>query len=302
MGKLSYITTYLIYYINYMSNCYYFKNITYNNGLFDDFVDMTYVLLMENSIRESRVYNELNLFKPSKNVKIQYNKGYKNCKKVLCNNKSNWDIMDSTYNIMLDAQKNNYNNILILEDDFVINDRELFNKNTIEDLKHIINTDNIDILLLGITSVYITLSNHKIHKCGGGVFNIPCGGTQGYITKKSLINKYIDLYKINCNEAIKLSNNGHIDWYYSSNKFNTYFYYKPLIVQSLDITENRTTTWNSIITDIFIDIFDLNNNDKNNLLRSYDNLYLFNYILIYLLIILIIIIICILNLIYINIV
>ena len=71
MGKLSYITVYLIYYINYMSNCYYFKNITYNKGLFDDFVDMTYVLLMENSIRESRVYNELNLFKPTKNVKIQ---------------------------------------------------------------------------------------------------------------------------------------------------------------------------------------------------------------------------------------
>ena len=40
------------YIYNSMVNCYRFKNIKNNKSIFDNFVDMTYVLLMENSKRE----------------------------------------------------------------------------------------------------------------------------------------------------------------------------------------------------------------------------------------------------------
>ena len=60
------------------NTCYNFKNLSFNSVLFDSFVDMTYVLIMENSKREKNMYKELNLFKPTSKVKIQYKIGILN--------------------------------------------------------------------------------------------------------------------------------------------------------------------------------------------------------------------------------
>ena len=272
-----------------MDNCYRFKNINYNSGIFDNFVDMTYVLLMENSKREKHVYNELNLFKPTKNVKIQYNRGFKNCSKDLCEQKSNWDIIHSTYNIFLDSIKNNYKNILILEDDFIVNNI-IFDKYIIQDLKDIINNVRIDILLLGIFTSYIITQKSKIYKCGNKL-NIPCGGTQGYIINYDAIVKFIKLYEMSCKQAKIFTNNGHIDWFYNSKHFDTYFYYKPLIIQPLEETENKKTSWNNLLSNIYIYIFNFNNTNKKELVKSYELLYKSNYFIIYILLILILIII-----------
>ena len=84
---------------NVNENCYHFKTIKNKNGLYDSFVDMTYVLIMENSEREKHVYDQLEKFQPTKTVKVQYNKGYKKCKKQLCDNKANWDLFDAHYNV-----------------------------------------------------------------------------------------------------------------------------------------------------------------------------------------------------------
>ena len=48
--------------------------------------------------------------------------------------------MDATYNVMLDAKKNDYKNILILEEDFIVNNNEITNKN-IENIKNTKNTN-----------------------------------------------------------------------------------------------------------------------------------------------------------------
>ena len=47
---------------NINEKCYTFKNIYYKNGLYNKFIDMTYVLLLDNSKREKHVYEQLNKF------------------------------------------------------------------------------------------------------------------------------------------------------------------------------------------------------------------------------------------------
>ena len=74
---------------NINKRCYRFKTIYNEKGLYDDFIDMSYVLLMENSKREKHVYEQINKFQPTKKVNIQYNRGYKKCRKKLCGEKAN---------------------------------------------------------------------------------------------------------------------------------------------------------------------------------------------------------------------
>ena len=278
---------------NINENCYTFKNIHYKNGLYDNFVDMTYILLLENSKREKHVYEQINKFQPTSKVKIQYNKGYKKCKKTLCNDSANWDLFDAHYNVILDAYKNEYKNILILEDDFVINENLIFNKDVINDLNNFINDKCFDAYLLGIPTPKFNFNN-KHQKCPS-LFNIHCGGTHGYFLTNRGIQKMINLYNnLDCNEAIESSNNGHIDWFY--NKLNTYTYYKPLIVQPVEMTENRKNNWNNILDNIYFKLFNLETTDDKEIVESYEKLY--NILKIFTFLISIIIIILIFNILF----
>ena len=278
-------------------NCYYFKNISYDCGLFDSFVDMTYVLIMENSKREENMYKELNFFKPTSRVKIQYNAGFKKCKKKLYQQKTNWDLMDATYNIMIDAKKNGYKNILILEEDFIVNNKQ-FTETNITNIKDYITNNDIDIYLFGnfVPSINITLNSHLkcLHR------KLPCGGTQGYITTDCGIKKFIELYESEDYDLIKnKSDNGDIDWLYNDEYFKTYYYKIPLIIQPMEETENLSNTnFPEMIKDLvyslklkYINLFGLNSTNKEELIKNYDNLYLFSKLIVPVLIIIIIIVI-----------
>lgn len=277
--------------------CYNFKNLSFNTGLFNSFVDMTYVLIMENSKREKNMYKELNLFKPTSKVKIQYNKGFKKCKKNLYKQQTNWDLMDATYNVMLDAKKNDYKNILILEEDFIVNNKKL-TKINITNIQNFIKNKEVDIYLLGnfIPSINITLNTHlKCSHC-----KISCGGTQGYIATNIGIEKFINLYELGNYKLLKnMSNNGDIDWLFNDNYFKTYYYNKPLIIQPLEDTENLSTNnsnykfMNNLIYKlklIYIYLFGLNSKNKDKLISNYDNIYLFSKLLVPILIIIFILI------------
>ena len=54
---------------------------------------------------------------------IVYNKGYKNCKKILPKQMPLYDIIDANENAFEHSLQNNFNNILILEDDFIFSER-----------------------------------------------------------------------------------------------------------------------------------------------------------------------------------
>lgn len=272
--------------MNVNSYCYRFDYIRFNNGLLDNIIDAVYVILLENSDRTENVYKQLNKYKLSKNTYIQINKGYKNCDKKLLKQQSNYDLLDSNYNIWLHANENNYNNILILEDDFIFDDR-ILDRNVLNDLDNFINNYEFDIYSLGnvpiILSPFLLTKHPKI---------LEGAGAHSTILTKQIRNLLIDKYE-NSTDWLKNSR-GHIDWIYITNNFNYHIYYKPLCYQIFPKTENMGT-WDQdlniilkIITNfssnILIPLFKLDKQPQ----PGFDIIYIFSYTLIITLYILII--------------
>jgi hypothetical protein len=96
-------------------HCYDFETIEYKYGIFDSFVDVTYIITINNI---EKVIDKLKLFTPTSKIIIVKNKTYKNCNKLLYQQDSHHDLTNANMNIMYHSIQNNYNNILILEDDF----------------------------------------------------------------------------------------------------------------------------------------------------------------------------------------
>tara|TARA_B110000285_G_C15014991_1_gene558555 strand:+ start:270 stop:1118 length:849 start_codon:yes stop_codon:yes gene_type:complete len=219
--------------MNVNSHCYSFDYIQYSNGLLDNIIDAVYVILLENSDRTENVYKQLNKYKLSKNTYIQINKGYKNCKKILMKQQSNYDLFDSNYNIWLHANENNYNNILILEDDFIFDNR-ILDRNVLNDLDNFINNKEFDIYSLG--NAPLLLSPFLLTKHPKLLFSALA---HSIILPKNTRNILIYKYK-NDVDWLKKSR-GHIDWIYTTNNFNYHIYYKPLCYQTFPKTENMGT-------------------------------------------------------------
>ena len=225
--------------MNINSHCYRFEYMKVNSGLLDKIVDAVYVILLENSERTENVYKQLEKYKLSKNIYIQINKGYKNCNKKLFKQQSNYDLLDSNYNIWLHANEKNYNNILILEDDFVFDNR-ILDINVLNDLDNFINNNDFDIYSLGNAPFICTFFNIKHPKLILG------GTTHSIILTKNIRNILIDKYKNNV--GFLNDSRGHIDWIYITNNFNYHIYYKPLCYQTFPKTENMGT-WDQSLTD-----------------------------------------------------
>jgi hypothetical protein len=114
------------------SECYEFKEFNYEDGFLDSFVDATYIITMFNSSRHQHIKEQLKYYQPTKKIIILCNYGYKNCKKKLFQDLSPYDLTDAYFQILYNSKQNNFNNILILEDDFifdsVIKDKEIINE------------------------------------------------------------------------------------------------------------------------------------------------------------------------------
>ena len=99
--------------------CYKFKDIVYEEGLFDKCIDATYIIFLEgNEERKSNIKTQLEKNQPSKNIHILINKGFRNCKKELKEQLPRYDLIDCFMKVFKDSQMKGYNNILVLEDDF----------------------------------------------------------------------------------------------------------------------------------------------------------------------------------------
>lgn len=130
-------------YITENKDFYTFKENNYEKGFLDSCIDATYIIYLEgNEERMKNINEQLAKYQPTKNVYILFNKGYKNCNKKLPQQKATFDLVDSFYQIFGHAREKNYNNILILEDDFMFNEKikdEELNSN----LCHFLNGKNI---------------------------------------------------------------------------------------------------------------------------------------------------------------
>lgn len=209
------------------NHCYKFKHYKYKEGILDSFIDATYILTLIGSDRINNINRQLEYLVPTKNVFIVLNKGYKKCNKVLHKQLSIYDIIDANANTFEHSFKNNFNNILILEDDFIFSEK-LKDKNIINDIETFFHNNQNKVFYYNLGSFpllfypNINLFNNTYHS----IFSLL--GHANIYNKKSRIEIFKNINNINL----------HWDLYLTLN-YNNYFYKYPLIYQTFPETENK---------------------------------------------------------------
>lgn len=203
--------------------CYRFEKKIFKNGLFNKHIDATYILHLENNGRINDILNQLNNYHPTNIVYILFNKGFKKCEKKKYITNTLYDIVDANLEIFKHAYNNNYNNILILEDDFIF-DYKIFNKTDINNINNFIQKKNNEEFLYHfgcIPILYLPYDdyNNLLY------FGI---GTHCTVFSKSFRNNFLK------KDVSKIS-----DWdMYLNLNSKRYFYHKPLCYQPFIETEN----------------------------------------------------------------
>jgi hypothetical protein len=227
------------------SHAYRYELIENKKGMFDNYVDMAYILTMEESSRRDHYMNQIEKYIPHKTITIQYNKGFKKSNKKLYKQDSVHDLNDAYYHVFLNALKNNYKNIIVFEDNFIFDNT--INQYIVDNIGQFIKNNPYHLYHLGpsfhismpnITSLshlksYILFSSHAV------------------IYNRDYIYHYIKKYEI----GFKLQT----DHIWSGLNILKYAYYKPLCFQIYEDTENRD---NWICSNIAIKIINLLKLDK----------------------------------------
>lgn len=271
--------------------CYYFKEFKYKFGLFDKSIDCSYIIHLEgNNKRLLNIKNQLNKYKPTKNIIIYFNKGFKKCKKKLYKQQTNYDIIDSYIKIFKHAKSKNFKNIFIFEDDFIL-DRLILQ----EDINNINNFCNNNIhkkftLSLGIIPIIYYPENKYINK------SIIGPTTHNYIYSWKIRNFLLKNVK-------EINKCGDFDIYLNQ-IFIKYFYYKPLIFQRFEETENQKNWYNlfgiKLIALKYFKFLEFEKNPKKAFKNHYKLAYISNVMLVLLIILSILIIVYYIRLYYLT--
>lgn len=215
------------------NECYTFKKYIYNNYIFKNTIDATYIINLENNKRLDHIMNQLSKYHPTKIIYICFNKGYKKCKKQSFINNPPSDLVDAFINVFKHAKSMNYNNILVLEDDFIFN-KEIKNQEHINNINNFLINHNNKLFqyYLGCVPFLLIPYNYNNYR------NISLG-THSVIYSKKLRNK-----------ILKINQKNICDWdYFNAIYFikNRYCYYKPLCYQLFTQTENSNYWGKNII-------------------------------------------------------
>ncbi len=222
-----------------MNNCYEFRKLNTGAGIFENVVDACVVITCcesNNYHREHSVYEKLKKHNIHSNTYILYNKGFKTCNKEPNVKHSAQDITHAVYTIFNKFIESD--RLLVLEDDFEINEKYFSNKH-INNIKKFIDKKYFDIYSLGSFSLFFNpLSMH--HRCYDMYV------AQANIYSKMYIKKFIDYFK---NETTDFA----VDYWYNSNpdNFLNYRYFLPLVCQKFPKTENMSN-WDLSESEDFI--------------------------------------------------
>ena len=210
------------------SHCYDFKLLKNNNkGILDDFVDATYILTLVGSERQKHIHEQLKLYTPTKKIYIVYNQGYEKCDKVLTEQIHPYDLTDSYLNTINHSLTNNYNNILILEDDFIFSPL-IKDKSIVKDIHtfFIKNKDKTFYYSLGTAPILFYPNINIFNNTFRGIF---CVYSHAIIYTKKI---QLDIIERK-NENIR-------SWdVFLTNTYLNYFYKYPLCYQTFPKTENQ---------------------------------------------------------------
>ena len=205
-------------------DCYRFERINYNKGFMDNSIDATYILHLEGNGRLESIQTQLKKFQPTKIVYILFNKGFKKCKKNLSKQEPPIDLIDAFLQVFKDAKTRNYKNILILEDDFIFNNK-IKDPKIINDINIFINEKSNEsfMYMLGTLPHFQIPYKSKHYKL------FISTGTHACIYSKKLRDKMLE--KVKFNEII--------DWDIHTNlNYRRYIYIIPLCYQLFPETEN----------------------------------------------------------------
>jgi len=205
------------------NNCYTFKKIIFNKGFFDKSVDATYIIHLENNGRLNSIYNQLKQYIPTKIVYILFNKGYKKCKKQDYIYEPGHDLADAFLTVFKDSKNKNYNNILILEDDFFF-DEKIKNQAICDNINNfIINRKNESYIYSLGCIPFLSMPYTK----NTDILLIKLG-THSCIYSSKLIDN-----------TLLIPENNIKDWdIYTVLNCLKYNYYEPLCYQLFPVTEN----------------------------------------------------------------
>jgi len=204
------------------TKCYRLEQHEFSDGMLN--LDATYIIHLEGNGREQHIHNQLKKYHPTNLVYILYNKGYKRCSKNLHLNEPKIDLIDAFVRVFKDAKHKNYKNILILEDDYIFNDK-IKNKQTQTNVMEFIKKKENEpmIYMLGCLP-FIQMPCDKYTNL------LTCGiGTHACIYTKSVID-----------QVLQENEKDFIDWdYYTFRKYARYMYHEPLCYQLFPETENQ---------------------------------------------------------------
>lgn len=218
--------------------CYKREEILFKKGIFDEIIDVVYIITMENSKeRHQSIKEQLKKYRLSKKNVIFFNKSFQKCEKQLCNyKKTQCKLIKETYEdlthvnqfVFQESLLNNFNNILVLEDDFIFSKR-LYKKNIIKDITNIVKiyekTKQSLVLRLGcIPLLSLPSANKNFRKC------LISLGTHAVIYNKKAFQEILTFKRrsddIDMNTSLLFMN-------------RQLYYKKPLIYQLFKQTENR---------------------------------------------------------------
>jgi hypothetical protein len=262
--------------------CYNFEKRKYNNEN-PLFIDATYIIHLTNNTRYEHIEQQLEHYQPSNIVYILHNNGYKNCKKQDFIDRPAYDLVDAFLQVFKHAKAHNYQNILVLEDDFIFNEK-IKNTQHIKNINHFLidhnNASQPFIYLLGCIP-YIQIPydyNTNI---------VLSGGTHACIYSKQIREQILKTIQTKIKDWDLFCNFNYV--------LNKYTYYTPLCYQLFPETDNAKQWGDSdwftrIIGIMLLNIFKMVGLDKN-IEPGYSIFYGFSKFAFYFLIIIIIVII-----------
>lgn len=205
------------------NKCYRYEKILYKDGLFNKTIDATYIINLEGNGRLEYIMKQLEEYHPTNIVYIVFNKSFKKCKKADFIINPPYDLVDANLNIFKHAKDNNYDNILILEDDFIFNSE-------IKSDFHINNINNfLEKKKNKLFQYYIGCVPYLMIPYDNYNYIQKSTGTHSTVFSKNLREDLLNT------DQMKIT-----DWdtYNNYNYVNRYAYYKPLCYQLFPETEN----------------------------------------------------------------
>ncbi len=246
--------------------CYKFEKIIRSNGLFTS-VDATYIIHLEKNGRGKNIVNQLNKVTPTNTIYIVHNKGYKNCSKQEFINKPPIDLVDAFINIFMHSNEMNYDNILILEDDFIFDKNNRINAIDINNINRFLteNKDSDISYCLGVVPFILLPTFDKNHWIG-----FLTGGMHSVVYTKKYRNNILGINQENIKDWDKK------DFF----KLNKYVYYRPLCFQTFPLTENRANWFGSTVLNNVTNIFMKITRLDRQIHPGYEVMYVFSKVII----------------------